>query len=733
MTVPKTPSQRISRFFLKRMKIESFGFLTNKTIGPFSPKLTVVFGKNEAGKTTLNAFLSGVIFGWEEARGKKNTYKPENAERSGSLFFEDIEGAEEFEISRTKNTKGLKGEAALVDDIDKETFQTMFALTSDELRSLRKTTDVTAKLLTAGSGTSSSPAETLIALQKEIQGYTSKSTQVEHSLLNIEVQLEDLREAIDIASEEAQRFKKQDREFHEIIPQKERLLTKLEQLNKEIENLTAGKASLEKIENQLEQSTQQQAELTQELQILESGLNTEDEQTGVAHLDSMQENVLRDQISRLMQERSKYENRVASAEDTHVTSRARYEALLESEDLQEKERRLKSQKRVQVVLSIVFPVLFIGVGVPVFMYGRTVDSLSFTTLGIGLVVFALIMAGGALVMLFRPNKSEEEFARLKEDAQWVLLQDKKKLEACEKELFLLDESIVQFLTDEGLGAAQGSLHQALSILDEVNSLRSKKGLHEQRLQALSAQMASTKEAFKQVKMQKMELFEQLKLDQEATVFTIEALIERKTQQRSGLMESSGALNQRYGELEQELAQAKSLRDLDTYKLLYQEALTRQQESVQDYTRLLLAKRMLETAIGAWESKSQPEVYAQASRLFEKMTAGAWVQVRMSEKGALQVVDAVKTIRDPLHLSLGTCQQLYLSLRIALLMTAENVGKALPIMADDILVNFDEERRKGAVEALIELAEKRQVIVFTCHKEIVSLMCETSSQINLVEL
>ena len=59
---------------------------------------------------------------------------------------------------------------------------------------------------------------------------------------------------------------------------------------------------------------------------------------------------------------------------------------------------------------------------------------------------------------------------------------------------------------------------------------------------------------------------------------------------------------------------------------------------------------------------------------------------------------------------GTCQQLYLALRIALLECAPEVGTAVPVLADDILVNFDDDRRAGAARALAELAQSRQVIV-----------------------
>ena len=78
-----------------------------------------------------------------------------------------------------RNSDGLQGDASLVSDLDKETFQTMFSLTSDELRTLRNTTDVTAKLLTAGSGTGASTAHALAAVQEKLTEYTSRAAGVE--------------------------------------------------------------------------------------------------------------------------------------------------------------------------------------------------------------------------------------------------------------------------------------------------------------------------------------------------------------------------------------------------------------------------------------------------------------------------------------------------------------------------------------------------------------------------
>ena len=146
--------------FMEHIHIGRFGALEDYQIGPFERGLNVVYGPNEAGKSTIASFVGGVLFGWEEAHGVRNTYSPVAGERSGALAFSDGTVA-----SRESNEDGLKGDAHPTSDIDSATFKTMFSLTSDELRSLRNSSDVTARLLTAGSGTGTSPAGAFVEIE----------------------------------------------------------------------------------------------------------------------------------------------------------------------------------------------------------------------------------------------------------------------------------------------------------------------------------------------------------------------------------------------------------------------------------------------------------------------------------------------------------------------------------------------------------------------------------------
>ena len=78
---------------INEAKIFNFGKLQNCSF-QFAPGINVIYGENEAGKSTLSAFLKGMLFGMEKGRGKAadnpyRRYEPWHAPAfySGSLRF----------------------------------------------------------------------------------------------------------------------------------------------------------------------------------------------------------------------------------------------------------------------------------------------------------------------------------------------------------------------------------------------------------------------------------------------------------------------------------------------------------------------------------------------------------------------------------------------------------------------------------------------------------------------
>lgn len=728
----------MSRMYLEHIKMDAFGAFSNRAIGPFSPHLNVVFGPNEAGKTTLSKFVGGVLFGWEDARASRNTYRPSNAERAGSLFFAQ-EGALDgagctAELSRARNADGLRGDAELIEDLDKETFRTMFSLDSDELRQLRNTTDVTAKLLTAGSGTGASPAHALAKVQDDIASFTSRAASAHHSLTNIDATCDELRERIAAAADETERLKLENQELSELSSQRRELTERIARLNREVEGLSSAADELGGIRKEIASLEEQISDFreSEEKERRKHRASLREHAADLSGISATEESGMRDRIEALAAQEAKLTHAVDLANENFASSKAAYEALEEAGDAEAESLRAKRQQRVQVALSVALPVAFMMIGIPLFMHGRDISSLSFTALGFGLVAVAVILAFAALVLLFRPNKPTGMHEARLRDAHWVMLQDNKKLEACVAARADFSAQIADELASMGLSAAGSSLRRARLLLDEAKDMRTETALYQQRRQAIVSGRTSCEQKLAAKQARRDELVGMMSAGGEGPE-AVNALLDQRIRQRDELLEQSERLSQRFGELQQKLDTARSARSFDELKLRYQELQTRRADSAMRLAELLLARRILETSIAAWESKSQPEVYRKASELLSMMTEGAWVKVSMSSEGRLQVTDALRSTREPVHLSLGTCQQLYLSLRIALLITADNVGRSVPILADDILVNFDSRRRAGAARALAELARSRQVIVMTCHEEIVETMRCADAQLNVVRL
>ena len=144
--------------------------------------------------------------------------------------------------------------------------------------------------------------------------------------------------------------------------------------------------------------------------------------------------------------------------------------------------------------------------------------------------------------------------------------------------------------------------------------------------------------------------------------------------------------------------------------------------VEDARRWLVlrtAEELLRTTRRSYEAKHRPAVLARAESLFVAWTAGEYSGFdRLSESGLVAVVGATDGKRVPLAgLSRGTAEQLYLAMRIALVEHLATQQEPLPLVMDDVLVNFDPDRARRVARTIEEVAAGRQVIYLTCHREV----------------
>lgn len=140
---------------------------------------------------------------------------------------------------------------------------------------------------------------------------------------------------------------------------------------------------------------------------------------------------------------------------------------------------------------------------------------------------------------------------------------------------------------------------------------------------------------------------------------------------------------------------------------------------QQWAELTVARNVLERARRRWEEERQPAVVREASDLFAAITGQRYSRiVPQLESDTLKVVEAATgRQKEAGQLSRGTREQLYLALRFGLI---RQFATRLPVVVDEVLINFDAERGARVAEAFGELAATNQVLVFTCHRWVAHL-------------
>ena len=141
--------------------------------------------------------------------------------------------------------------------------------------------------------------------------------------------------------------------------------------------------------------------------------------------------------------------------------------------------------------------------------------------------------------------------------------------------------------------------------------------------------------------------------------------------------------------------------------------------------LALAKEFLLTAKSRFEEEGQQGVIRFAGDLFASITDGEYTGITASLEGeAFTAIHHSGDRRDPeKQLSQGAREQLYLALRLAYVKNHAANADTLPIIMDDIMVNFDPARAANTARVLAEFALENQILFFTCHPLTADLLYE----------
>ncbi len=171
-------------------------------------------------------------------------------------------------------------------------------------------------------------------------------------------------------------------------------------------------------------------------------------------------------------------------------------------------------------------------------------------------------------------------------------------------------------------------------------------------------------------------------------------------------------------------------------------LREEEESLKEVVRSLtkewslnrLSQALIRMARARYEKEVQPDVISEAARFFRHITLGKYSSLVASPgESRIEVICQDRSRKDINQLSRGTAEQLYLSLRFGFIQEYSKRAEPLPLMMDEILVNFDPSRSRATAEAVVELSREHQILYFTCHPETVVFFREVDPGVPILEI
>ena len=187
------------------------------------------------------------------------------------------------------------------------------------------------------------------------------------------------------------------------------------------------------------------------------------------------------------------------------------------------------------------------------------------------------------------------------------------------------------------------------------------------------------------------------------------------QAQAGFQEAERRLNSHHNDLSMAMGRRSTLGDPETIQAEI-ESIDRTLESCRrDYEALQIALEALEEADAEMSNRFSPELNRRSGAYLQALTGGKYPKVRLNrslEAGAEEQGGVV--VRSVLSLSQGTGDQLWLAVRLAVCDLALPQEERCPLVLDDALVNFDDQRVVPALRLLKELSQDRQILLFSCH-------------------
>lgn len=151
-----------------------------------------------------------------------------------------------------------------------------------------------------------------------------------------------------------------------------------------------------------------------------------------------------------------------------------------------------------------------------------------------------------------------------------------------------------------------------------------------------------------------------------------------------------------------------------------DAAARLSNLIAEYASARLSSSIISEVIETYQQRYQGPLLARASELFATITGGRFAKVVTDFDEDMTILVGVRANgkRETIgNLSSGTRDQLFLALRLAAIESHVGNQEPMPVVVDDIVINFDDASASATFKVLAELSKKTQVLFFTHHEHL----------------
>ena len=772
---------------LVEVQVDGYNILHNLSLGEkeFAGPITLITGLNETGKSTLLAFIRAVLFGFG-LKGEPDAEPLWGGRPGGQLSFVNQAG-ELYQVRRSAPPKrgkvtvagprGERGDEGLLKEkvlhgISYRVYKNVFAFGMDELRRLDDLTgdEVSAHIYGAGTGV---PAARLTAAAKTLQegmaalfkpgGYRPGVNRVLKQLTEQEANIKRLQQLPD-------EYEKLRRQLRELEERRIELVTTrpgLEQGVRRLEQLRLAGPTWAKL-----QEARLRLESIPPVDRFPAG--------GLEHLDNLVQELagIRAKLQGLgvtgltENELKLKEQALANLEQDYVQltslNRSLEQERARETDLNQSLDKIKTELAGNPDSLPWWPQL--AAGLTFVILSALIFKLTFNgTLALTALTAGVLVTGALTWQMYRVRQSQSDRRQRRQQEARELSADLASLRL-ELASMAAEERVLQNLLrtaarNAGLGETDfpdslTAARQALAREAAALSRRAELELAARQVQQAIVRLLASGDASTEVEFRQRAAWhlaresardeiarcrDDLNLlagsPDQVTAMEIDLAAGEPGELDSQLMtsrQSLGELDEKLkenaesiGRLKERIKLLESGEDLAAALQSREIARAELETLTSDWMTRALCLELLQQARARHELKRQPAVLRRASGYLHSMTGGAYTRVIWDpERLEVERPDGIRVGAG--SLSRGAAGQLYLAVRLAL---AREYGVTirLPIILDDVLVDFDPPRLRGTLAVIERIAREHQIIMLTCHSHIADACRSMLPELSLVDM